>query len=135
MEIKNIEGLSGSEVRAYVSQGGRFVIYTYCISIVVMTFKRPSSIYFIKPGESKLKHGIGFLICSLFLGWWGIPWGPIYTLGSIFGVLTGGKDVTEEVLTHINQNDPGYGNSGYNFGGSGTSSSVDSGVGAYNIPR
>lgn len=115
MEIKNIEGLSGDEIRSLVSRGGKFIMYEYCISIVFMTFKRPSAIYFIRPDESKITPSIGMTLVSFFLGWWGIPWGPIYTIGAIYTNLTGGNDVTSEVLSHINQYDSTYGNTGYNI--------------------
>jgi len=60
-QIKNINGLSVQQVRDMVYQGGKFVIFPYTVSAVVMTFKRSSDIYFIKPGESSAKHGIGFI--------------------------------------------------------------------------
>ena len=66
-----------------------------------MTFKRPSDIYFIRPGDSKLLKILGFSAISLFLGWWGIPWGPIYTVGTIATNLGGGRDVTKEVLASL----------------------------------
>ena len=129
--IKNIEGLSENQIRDLVNKGGKFVIYTYCISIVIMTFKRSSNIHFFKPGNSAITPGLGLLFISLILGWWGLPWGPIYTIGSIFNILTGGKDVTYEVISYINQNDPNYGNSGY---GQGLNSSSEYGVNLRNNP-
>lgn len=155
MKIRNIDGLSGSEIRAIVADGGKFVTYKYAISIVVMTFNRGSDIYFIKPYTSDITPGLGCLFTSLFLGWWGIPWGPIYTIGNIYKVLNGGTDITNEVMSHINQNDPDYGtgnaynipgqtpgnsynvpnqnnNTGYNVPGN---QSNTGGNGNYNIPR
>lgn len=101
-KILGIEGMSTAELNQELERGGKFVIYQYCISILVMTFKRPSDIYFIRSGESGLTKGLGFTMISLFLGWWGFPWGPIYTIGSLFTNLTGGKDVTEAVVESIN---------------------------------
>jgi len=37
-------------------------------------------------------------------GWWGIPWGFIYTPMSIISNISGGKDVTQSVLGHFNAN-------------------------------
>ncbi|WP_037575281.1 hypothetical protein [Sporocytophaga myxococcoides] len=99
--IKNIQGLSGSDIERELSNGAKFVVFQYCISIVVMTFRRSSDIYFIRAGESTLKHGIGFTLLTLFFGWWGIPWGPIYSIGALFTNITGGKDVTQEVLNSM----------------------------------
>jgi hypothetical protein len=102
MKIKGIDGLSGSELDAELQRGGRFVIYQYCISILILTFKRPSDIYFVRSGENAVAKGLGFTLLSLFLGWWGIPWGPIYTIGSFITNFGGGKDVTQQVLATIN---------------------------------
>ena len=101
-QIKNIEGLSIDQINKELQRGAKFVVYQYCISILVMTFRRSSSIYFVKQGESTINQSIGFTILSFFLGWWGIPWGPIYTIGAIYNNFSGGKDVTEEVLASIN---------------------------------
>ncbi|RYD83221.1 MAG: hypothetical protein EOP53_01465 [Sphingobacteriales bacterium] len=100
--IKNLEGLSGEEINFELSNGGKFVIYTYCISIIVMTFKRSSDIYFIKSSESSLKNGLVFTLISALFGWWGIPWGPIYTIGAFITNFSGGKDVTQEVIASLN---------------------------------
>jgi len=100
-EIKNLEGLTVDQVNTELQQGAKFVIFEYCISIIVMTFKRSSSIYFIRAGESTVKHSIGLTLLTLVLGWWGIPWGPIYTIGSLITNLGGGKDVTTDVLNSM----------------------------------
>ena len=48
----------------------------------------------------------GFCGLSLLLGWWGIPWGPIWTIGTVFKNLTGGVDVTANVLQALNASAP-----------------------------
>ncbi|GAB3510778.1 hypothetical protein [Emticicia fontis] len=131
-QIKNVENLSVADVRNLVNQGGKFVIFPYTISIVVMTFQRSSDIYFIRPDESSFKHSAGYLLMNFFLGWWGIPWGPIYTIGALFTQLSGGKDVTQEVMTHLIQNDPNAATNTYNVPN--PNASTPSGAPAYNIP-
>lgn len=101
--IKGTEGLSVEQINDELSRGGKFVVYEYCISCFVMTFKRGSEVFFIKAGENRLKHGVIYSLISLVLGWWGIPWGPIYTVGTVVNNLRGGKDVTRELVTKINQ--------------------------------
>lgn len=98
MKIVGIDSMSAEQLTRAIDQGGKFVIYEYCISIFILTFKRPSNIHFIPPGSSRLKRGIGFTLTSLLLGWWGIPWGPIYTIGSLVTNLRGGRDVTGDVI-------------------------------------
>jgi hypothetical protein len=41
------------------------------------------------------------MLISLLFGWWGIPWGPIYTVTSLFKNFGGGRDVTKEIMDHI----------------------------------
>ncbi len=101
MKIVGIEGLDGQEVALELERGARFVIYQYCISILVLTFRRPSNIYFVRADESAVMKGLSFTGVSLLLGWWGIPWGPIYTIGSVVTNFGGGKDVTQEVLASL----------------------------------
>lgn len=100
--IKNMEGLSLEEINRELSFGAKFVVFQYCISILVMTFRRNSDIYFIKSDDSATNHGVSYSLLTLFLGWWGIPWGPIYSIGSLYTNFTGGKDVTQEVLNAMN---------------------------------
>ena len=102
MKIHGIDGLSITEINDELNRGGKFVIYQYCISIVVMTFRRSSGIYFIKADDSALKIGAGWTLLTILLGWWGIPWGPIYTIGSLITNFGGGKNVTQEVLAAVN---------------------------------
>jgi hypothetical protein len=102
MAIKNIAGLTVAELNHELKNGAKFVVYQYCYSLVVVTFKRGSNIYFIKQGESAIKYGLLSTFISLIFGWWGLPWGPIYTIGSVYTNFRGGKDVTAEVLRAIN---------------------------------
>jgi len=101
MKINGIDKLSSAELQQEVERGGKFVIYQYCISALIVTFKRPSDIYFIRPGQNAVVKGLPFTLLSLFLGWWGIPWGPIYTIGSFVTNFGGGKDVTLQVIGSV----------------------------------
>ena len=106
MKIIGTDGLTGQDIQHEIERGARFVIYTYTISIVVLTFKRPSSIYFVKAHESRVAKGLPFTLLTFFLGWWGIPWGPIYTIGSFIDNFGGGKDVTNDIMNAFNQGPP-----------------------------
>lgn len=98
MEIRGIDNLSVNDVSELVERGGRFVTFSYAISILVMTFKRSSSIHFIKPGEGTFVKSLPYTLLSLVLGWWGIPWGFIYTPWAVIENLSGGRNVTAEVM-------------------------------------
>jgi hypothetical protein len=101
-KIKNWEGLSTEEINEELGKGAKFVMFQYCFSIIFMSFQRSSDIYFIRAGESTAKHSIGYTILTLCVGWWGIPWGIIYSFTSLYTNFTGGKDVTAEVLAALN---------------------------------
>jgi hypothetical protein len=96
--VKGLEGMTLAEVQSEVQRGGRFVRYQYCISVLVMTFKRSSGIYFIKGGHSRVGPGATYTCISLLCGWWGIPWGPIWTITTVSTNFSGGKDITAAVL-------------------------------------
>ena len=138
MEIKNIEGLRVSEIKQLVNQGGKFVVFPYTISIVLATMKRSSSIYFIRPNEKTLKYSYRHVGVNLLLGWWGIPWGPIYTIGATYNHITGGKDVTQPILSHLIQHDPEADTSTYSINNMVNPNNQDSTANeqsSYNIPR
>jgi hypothetical protein len=103
MKILGLEGMTAEQVQRELDRGAKFVIFQYCVSIFVMTFKRPTDIYFVRAGEAALGPSLGYTLVSLVLGWWGFPWGPIYTIASIATNLGGGKDVTSEVLQVLAQ--------------------------------
>jgi hypothetical protein len=91
VKIQGINGLSQSEIDFELQRGAKFVFFQYCISIVVLTFKRSSDIYFLRSGESGSSKGLPFTLLSLVAGWWGIPWGPIYTIQTVYNNLQGRK--------------------------------------------
>jgi hypothetical protein len=106
-KIVGLEAIkSKMELQHELQRGAKFVVYQYCISILILTFKRFSSIYFIRADESRVTKGLGFSLLSFFLGWWGFPWGPIYTIQALWLNFNGGKDVTAEILASLNQPQP-----------------------------
>ena len=58
MTIRGIEGISADQVRFELQRGGRFVLYYYCVSVLVMTFRRPTDVYLIRAGENAVAKGI-----------------------------------------------------------------------------
>lgn len=100
-KIQGIEGMSRDELEMQLQMGAKFVVFQYCVSIIVLTFKRGSNIYFIRAGESAVSKGLPYSLLSFLLGWWGIPWGPIYTIQSLVVNFRGGKDVTQQVVAMV----------------------------------
>ena len=98
MKIVGIEGMSPEQVQNEVARGGKFVLYSHCFSIVIMTFRRSTDIYFVRAGENAVVKGLTWTLLSLAVGWWGFPWGLIYKPMALIQNLGGGKNVTPEVL-------------------------------------
>ena len=101
MEIKGVSGMTREQVQLEVASGARFVVFQYCISVILMTFRRGSAVHFVRPNEGTMGRGLPFTFLTLLLGWWGIPWGPIYSIQSLVTNLAGGKDVTREVMVAL----------------------------------
>lgn len=67
----------------------RYLIFYNTISLIFFTSKSPKQgIFCPKCGSRDL---IKSSLVNMFLGWWGIPWGPIYTLKSLFVNATKGS--------------------------------------------
>jgi hypothetical protein len=106
MQIKGVEGLSVGEVQDQVRQGAKFVIFGYCMSFLIITLRRSSDVTFVRAGQSAFAAGLPYTLLSLFIGWWGFPWGLIYTPMVIIENLSGGKDVTNEIMAGLGGNAP-----------------------------
>lgn len=98
MTIAGTEGLTHAEVRQQLAAGARFVVFDYCISVVVLTFRRRSAVHFVRAGESALVKGLPYTLISLCFGWWGFPFGFIFTPMALYTNLSGGRDVTAQMI-------------------------------------
>jgi hypothetical protein len=87
-------GLEPSDIEAQLAAGSRFVVFEYCISLIIVTLRQPSRVHLIPAGKTGLLPGFPYTILSLLLGWWGIPWGLIYTPLVVVTNLAGGRDIT-----------------------------------------
>ena len=101
MKIKNIAGLSAADLQQEVSEGGKFIYYSYTISILLVTFRRTSGVYLLRASENAVYKGFQFTFLSMLFGWWAIPYGPKFTLESLRTNLRGGKNVTNEVMDTV----------------------------------
>ncbi len=106
MKIKGIDGMSSDQLRFEIQRGAKIVCYNYCVSILVMTFRRSSGAYFIPTGESAVAKGLPWTLLTLVAGWWGIPWGPIFTVQSLVVNFQGGKDITASIGAAMNRSVP-----------------------------
>jgi hypothetical protein len=101
MKIKNIDGLSATDLQEQVNNGARFVYFPFTISLIVVTFKRTSGVYLVRKQKEAVLRSIPFTVISSLFGWWGFPFGPKYTWESIRTNINGGKEVTDEVMATV----------------------------------
>jgi hypothetical protein len=100
-KIRGIEEMKHGELEFELQRGAKFIIFQYCISVIILTFRRPSDIYFIRQGENAIVKGLPFTLLSLVAGGRGIPWGPIHRIQSAYNNSRVGKDVTQAVVNSL----------------------------------
>ncbi|MGB9030889.1 MAG: hypothetical protein WCC27_12280 [Acidobacteriaceae bacterium] len=101
IKYKNFEDMPLSRLSLELHNGTRFVQYEYCISLGTSSFHRQSRVHLLQPGQSRRKRGLHFTVLTFFLGWWGIPFGPILTVKCIYRNCAGGIDLTGKVASFV----------------------------------
>ncbi len=66
----------------------RAAVFWYVVSVIVLTSRNPIQGIFC--ATCARKAALKASLISAIAGWWGFPWGPIYTIGSIFKNAIGG---------------------------------------------
>ena len=102
----SLSELSPQELTFEIQRGGRIVVYQYCISLLVITFRRNSPAQFIRAGENATVKGLPYTLLTFVLGWWGFPWGFIYTPQVLYKNLNGGTYITAAVLQRTQPQQP-----------------------------
>ena len=72
--------------------------YQVAVSFLIVTFKFPTR-YYIVGHDATGGIATSCTLVSLVLGWWGIPWGPIYTVQVVTRNVRGG--FTRTVGEHL----------------------------------
>ena len=98
LDLKNV---TKEQLLREIKKGGRCIVYSYCISVLILTFKRSSSVHFVPSNSSPVTAGLPWVLLTVLLGWWGIPWGPIYSIQCIATNLRGGKDITDHFVDQL----------------------------------
>ena len=91
--IRGAEKMSSTELQFELERGGKLVVFYYCVSLLVVTFRRSSPVYFVRSGESPAAKAMPWIVLTAIAGWWGFPWGPIYSIQSLVTNFRGGKEV------------------------------------------
>lgn len=98
------EPSSLEELHFHIERGARFICYQYCISILfAVTLRRYSPAILVASDSDTEAICRKYNWLSLLFGWWGVPWGPIYTLRSLSLNKMGGIDFTEDILLNIDK--------------------------------
>lgn len=104
-DLYGARGLSSSEVLAEIEAGARVIQFTYVVSIVVLTFSENTRPRLIRPGPLgfllRLIYGLPYTVSTALFGWWGFPWGPLFTIYALFSNLVGGEDITEHAVSSL----------------------------------
>jgi hypothetical protein len=103
MQIVGAEGMSPNQLKFEIQRGAKLVCYQYCVSVLVMSFRRASSVYFIPAGENAVSKGLPWIALTLVAGWWGIPWAPIFSIQSLVTNFKGGKDITAQFAANLSR--------------------------------
>ena len=82
-----------------VMSGCRFVTHPYVVSLLIISLNRTlGGIQVIGRGPWPLGNLFGATLISLIFGWWGFPWGILWTPIALYHLWRGGRDCTEAFL-------------------------------------
>ena len=68
------------------------VRYPYVISAVFVTFRFESRVHRVRSTDGRYLRAIPYMLVSLLLGWWAVPWGPVQAWRAVWECLGGGVD-------------------------------------------
>jgi len=82
-----------------VMAGNRFVTYPFVISILILSFNRNmGGVRLVGRDQWPMVPLFGATLVTMLFGWWGFPWGMIWSPVSLFHLWRGGRDSTLDVL-------------------------------------
>lgn len=102
-DIIGIDNINMSELTLELQKGAKFVTYPVVISFILATERTSSDIFFIRHNESAFIKGVPSFFKTFVFGWWGLPYGLIYTPLALIKIMMGGNDVTGYIMSDIIQ--------------------------------
>jgi hypothetical protein len=96
-----LDSIPPAEVQERIRLGWRCVRFESCFSFVVATIRRQSVVYLTENWQDRYLRGFGYSLLTAIAGPWGVPWGLYFTGRAFWINLTGGLDVTDEVLASL----------------------------------
>lgn len=102
--LSNADAIRGSGARYQeiaITAKTTLVRYQAVLSFLIVTFKFPTRYYIAEREATGIAWSMSTL-ASLLLGWWGVPWGPIYTAMALISNARGGlRQTAGERLTQL----------------------------------
>lgn len=99
-EYGDIAGLGLAYDGATIDGNTTFVQYEVCFSFVVASIRKRTN-YYIRGHHPTKLYNLLFTLFTLVFGWWGIPWGPIYTIRALGFNLSRRTLKLEDVLLEV----------------------------------
>lgn len=99
--LPGTEGMTIQQVEDDVLRGGRFRVFPWNFSVIVMSFQRNSQVRYFRSSENPGLPALLWSMLSFCIGWWGIPWGIVFTVHTLWINSMGGRDITEGILTAV----------------------------------
>ncbi len=96
--VNGTQGMTIGQLEDDILQGGKFILFAWNFSMVIVSFRRSSPLTYVRSGDWSGPKALLWSAPSFVLGWWGFPWGVIFTISSLWQNSMGGKDVTAVVL-------------------------------------
>ncbi|OJJ19219.1 hypothetical protein BKI52_20625 [marine bacterium AO1-C] len=97
------ENYTLEELKDVIARGGKFVVFQYCYSFFLITFRVMTSPILVIDEEERSKYQRRYNLISSLLGWWAIPMGPFRTLSCIKVNSKGGLDVTNDIMLNLTE--------------------------------
>lgn len=108
VRLRNTENESVNTIQNKITKGYRFIVYPFCISLILFSIHVISPAYFVGPSDYRKKQARRYNLLSLIFGWWSIPFGPSKTINSIKTNLKGGVDITEDIMLNLTEDSLKY---------------------------
>jgi len=89
--------LTRDELRRALSAGARCVRYEYAVSCIALTLLFRSKVHLVRSADGIYGRGMLYMLASVLLGPWALPWGPLATVRALRENYAGGHDVTDEI--------------------------------------
>lgn len=104
-KLKLPEPLTIEALKGKIDNGYRFKVFQYCFSPIFATYYPFSPAFLMKEKKAARPQIRKYNLLSAIFGWWGVPYGPLYTIRSMKLNLKGGLDVTDDIMKNLTEED------------------------------